>query len=37
VADATAIRQAAGRCLTRVDLSRRLRLLGVRAGGLVRL
>ncbi len=37
VADAPAIRQAAGRCLTRVDLSRRLRLLGVRAGGLVRL
>ena len=37
VADAAAIRQAAGRCLTRVDLSRRLRLLGVRAGTLVRL
>jgi DNA polymerase-4 len=37
VADAAAIRQAAGRCLTRVDLSRRLRLLGVRAGSLVRL
>ena len=37
VADAAAIRQAAGRCLTRVDLTRRLRLLGVRAGGLVRL
>lgn len=36
VADATAIRQAAGLCLKRVDLARRLRLLGVRAGGLVR-
>ena len=37
VADAAAIRQAAGRCLTRVNLARRLRLLGVRAGALVRL
>ncbi len=37
VADAAAIREAAGRCLKRVDLSRRLRLLGVRAGSLVRL
>ncbi|MDE2146964.1 MAG: DNA polymerase IV [Burkholderiales bacterium] len=37
VADAAAIRAAAGRCLKRVDLSRRLRLLGVRAGSLVRL
>jgi DNA polymerase-4 len=37
VADAAAIRAAAGRCLQRVDLSRRLRLLGVRAGSLVRL
>jgi DNA polymerase-4 len=36
VADAEAIRHAAGLCLKRVDLSRRLRLLGVRAGGLVR-
>jgi DNA polymerase-4 len=36
VADATAIRHAAGLCLKRVDLKRRLRLLGVRAGGLVR-
>jgi DNA polymerase-4 len=35
-ADAAAIRQAAGQCLKRVDLSRRLRLLGVRAGGLAR-
>ena len=33
-ADARAIRQAAGECLKRVDLTRRLRLLGVRAGGL---
>jgi DNA polymerase-4 len=37
VADAAAIRQAAGQCLKRVDLSRRLRLLGVRAGALVKL
>ncbi len=37
VADASAIRHAAGLCLKRVDLKRRLRLLGVRAGGLVRL
>ena len=36
VVDAAAIRHAAGLCLKRVDLSRRLRLLGVRAGGLVR-
>ena len=35
--DAVAIRRAAGECLKRVDLSRRLRLLGVRAGALVRL
>ena len=37
VADAAAIRQAAGLCLKRVELSRRLRLLGVRAGSLVKL
>ena len=36
VADAEAIRHAAGLCLKRVDLGRRLRLLGVRAGGLTR-
>ena len=36
-ADFAAIRQAAGLCLKRVDLSRRLRLLGVRAGSLVKL
>jgi DNA polymerase-4 len=36
VDDAVAIRQAAGQCLRRVDLSRRLRLLGVRAGSLTR-
>ncbi|WP_418316595.1 DNA polymerase IV [Piscinibacter sakaiensis] len=35
VADAAAIRRAAGQCLKRVDLSRRLRLLGVRAGALL--
>jgi DNA polymerase-4 len=34
-ADAQLIRQAAGQCLKRVDLGRRLRLLGVRAGALV--
>ena len=32
--DAATIRRAAGTCLKRVDLSRRLRLLGVRAGAL---
>ena len=37
VADAAAIRHAAGLCLKRVDLKRRLRLLGVRAGTLVKL
>ncbi|MCU0970056.1 MAG: DNA polymerase IV [Rubrivivax sp.] len=36
VADAAAIRRAAGLCLKRVDLSRPLRLLGVRAGSLAR-
>ncbi|MBS0322052.1 MAG: DNA polymerase IV [Proteobacteria bacterium] len=35
VADAAAIRAAAGTCLTRVEFSRRIRLLGVRATGLV--
>ena len=35
--DAQAIRRAAGECLKRVDLTRRLRLLGVRAGALVKL
>lgn len=34
-ADARAIRHAAGQCLKRVDLSRRLRLLGVRVGSLL--
>jgi DNA polymerase-4 len=34
--DAREIRQAAGACLKRVPLDRRLRLLGVRAGGLCR-
>ncbi len=33
-ADARTIRQAAGQCLKRVDLGRRLRLLGVRVGSL---
>ncbi len=32
--DAATIRLAAGLCLKRVDLTRRLRLLGVRAGSL---
>ena len=36
ISDAPAIRHAAGSCLKRVDLSRRLRLLGVRASSLVR-
>jgi len=35
--DARGIRRAAGECLKRVDLSRRLRLLGVRAGNLATL
>ena len=35
IADARAIRHAAGSCLKRVDLSQRLRLIGVRATGLV--
>ena len=35
--DAHTIRRAAGECLKRVDLSRRLRLLGVRAGSLASL
>jgi len=35
--DAITIRRAAGECLKRVDLTRRLRLLGVRAGALVTL
>jgi len=34
--DAAEIRRAAGACLKRVDLKRRLRLLGVRAGSLAR-
>jgi DNA polymerase IV len=33
---AQAIRQAAGQCLKRVDLQRRLRLLGVRVGSLMK-
>lgn len=33
-ADARVIRQAAGQCLKRIDLSRRMRLLGVRVGSL---
>jgi hypothetical protein len=35
-ADAKRIRHVAGQCLKRVDLSRRLRLLGVRVGSLVK-
>jgi DNA polymerase-4 len=35
-AEAAAIRRAAGQCLKRVELSRRIRLLGVRVGALVR-
>jgi DNA polymerase IV len=36
VADAEAIRSAARECLKRVDLNRRIRLLGVRVGALMR-
>jgi len=36
VNDLPAIRRAAGQCLKRVDLTRHIRLLGVRAGTLVR-
>jgi DNA polymerase IV len=35
-ADAQAIRQAAGLCLKRVEFKRRIRLLGVRVGSLVK-
>jgi len=35
-ADARAVRNAAGACLKRVDLTRRLRLLGVRVGSLAK-
>jgi DNA polymerase-4 len=35
--DASDIRRAAGQCLKRVDLTRKLRLLGVRASGLERI
>jgi len=34
--DAATIRRAAGRCLKRIELARRIRLLGVRVGALVR-
>lgn len=34
IVDATALRRAAGQCLKRADLSRPIRLLGVRASGL---
>jgi DNA polymerase-4 len=37
VLDTAGIRQAAGQCLKRVDLARRIRLLGVRAATLVKL
>jgi len=36
IGDAASIRWAAGQCLKRVPLQRRLRLLGVKVGGLVR-
>jgi DNA polymerase-4 len=36
IADAQRIRQVAGQCLKRVDLQRRIRLLGVRVGSLVK-
>jgi DNA polymerase-4 len=34
--EAAAVRRAAGQCLKRIELSRRIRLLGVRVGALVR-
>jgi DNA polymerase-4 len=34
--DAAVIRRAAGTCLKRIELDRRIRLLGVRVGSLVR-
>ena len=34
--DSATIRRAAGGCLKRVNLERRIRLIGVRVGGLVR-
>ena len=37
VMEAATLRHAAGLCLKRVDLTRRLRLLGVRAGALIKL
>ena len=37
IVDGAQIRQAAGLCLKRVPLTQKIRLLGVRAGGLVRL
>ena len=36
MADAATLRRAAGQCLKRVPLAKRLRLLGVRVGNLVR-
>jgi len=36
-ADAAVIRRSAGLCLRRAPLERRLRLLGVRVGGLIKL
>jgi len=36
IADATAIRKAAGQCLKRAPLHKRLRLLGVRVGALIK-
>ncbi len=36
IADATSLRAAAGECLKRIDLSKRLRLLGVRVSSLAR-
>jgi len=36
IVDAGALRRCAGQCLKRVDLTRTIRLLGVRAGGLTR-
>lgn len=36
ISDAKSLRQAAGKCLKRIDLSKNIRLLGVKASGLTR-
>ena len=36
ISDAKSLRIAAGKCLKRIDLSKNIRLLGVKASGLIR-